>query len=468
QPVRMAVDVAARIPGAGWYVTGWLLDPLGLVSAVTLRGPGGLAERLDRRWTRVVRADVSSGFRGDPLFAERLVGDEHGFTIFVPHAATERSAWLELEIGGGDCAFMPLPLVGADDAEGRRHLLTSFDIHKPSATAIVERHLGPLFYAAGTALKRVVGHHRLRESGVARPATLIVPVVDPKLRTNIVVAGLARQQVAAVATTTFVCCPSVAELTRGLLGELDFYGLAADVLVADEPVDACAALEIGARAGAAAKLLFLSPHVHALTPGWAARLLAALDAASGPAVVSPTLLYEDWSIRYAGIGDIRFLNAMPFVEVASERAGYPRGGTAAAEPAATLLGALECCAMTKSAFERVEGFAGGYNLPGLQGPDLFLRMQAAGVRIEWMPGVELYALDEAMEPDAYWARTGEMVDGWRFRAAWQGHIPALTGQPFQADVAERDAQPLHPARPVRGLVRPGTEAAPRRMATSRS
>ena len=469
QPVRMAIDVAARIPGAGWYVTGWMLDPLALVSAVTLCGSGGLAERLDGRWTRVVREDVSAGFSGDARFSGCIADNKHGFTVFVPHAAGGRDAWLELEIGNGGCAFMPLNLTGADDSEGRQRLLTSFDIHKPSASEIVERHLGPLFHAAGAALKRVSAHHSLRDVGAKRAARLVVPIVDPKLRTKMIVAGLARQQTGEVAMPVFVCCPSTGEMPRSLLRELDFYGLDAEVLVAAEPVDAAQALEIGARTGAASRLLFLSPHVHAISPDWAARLLAALGTGADPAVVSPTLLYEDWSIRYAGIDGVRFLSAMPFADVASERAGYPRGSMAAAA-APTLIAALECCAMTRSAFESVDGFAGGFTLPDLKGPDLFLRMQKAGIRITWVPDVELYALDEPVSPDAYWARTGEMIDGWQFRAAWQDRLPAIAEPLSRSEAAaEHDAPSLRVARPMRANGRQGTaEAILRRTGTSRS
>jgi hypothetical protein len=125
--------------------------------------------------------------------------------------------------------------------------------------------------------------------------------------------------------------------------------------------------------------------------------------------------------------------------------------------------------MTCSAFERVDGFAGGLTLPGLKGPDLFLRMQKAGVRIAWVPDVELYALDEPVSPDAYWARTGEMIDGWQFRAAWQDRLLSLTAPALRPESAEPDAPPPRAARPVRAAGRHGTtEVILRRSGTSRS
>jgi hypothetical protein len=436
RPIRMAVDVAARVPGAGWYLTGWLLDPLGLVSAVTLRGQGGQAERLDARWTRIIRQDVSAGFRGDARFEGRIVDDAHGFTVFVPHRADAQRAWLELELAGADCAFMPLSMTTVDGSDGRRSLLQSFDIHKASAVEIVDQHLGPLFHAMGSASPRATAHRVLRTASTVRGTAIVVPLVDAQLRTNIVVAGLARSDASDVGTPVFVCAPSLADKSQQLLAELDFYDLDASVIVAEQAVDFCDALEIGARATNAARLLFLSPRVHGVASDWATRLLAALGDHAEPAVVSPTLLYEDWSIRFAGFDSIRFLEAVPYVDAAATHAGYPRDRARTIAPAPTLAASIDCCAMTRAAFDRVDGFSAGYALAELRGLDLFLRMRAAGVAIQWNPGVELYAIEDAIPADDYASRAGEMIDGWSFRATWKGCLPAAVDPVEAVAVAE--------------------------------
>ena len=417
RPVRMAIDVATCMPGAGWYLTGWLLDPDGIVTAVHLRGPKNADLRLDRHWSRIERDDVSNGFRGDPLFQGRIQHDRHGFAVFLPEPGEAAAAWLELDLADGECAFMPLaPTISATSDE-RRRLLLSVDPHKPAATEIVERQLGPLFYALGQARQALPGHRTVRTGG-AGPANLVVPVVDPAMRTNITVSGLARCGTADDAAITFVCSPAIGDRLGALLRELDFYGLAAGVLVADSAVDVCEALAIGIGAGEAKKILCLLPNAHPVTPDWAARLLAALGTDDGPAAASPTLLYEDWSVRYAGIDRVTFLAAAPYADAASERAGYPLGVLSAGAPMPTLAAALECCAFTRSAFEQAGGFSAGYALAALKGVDLFLRMRAAGVAVHWVPEVELYALDAAAGSEDHGARVGALVDGWAFRAAW--------------------------------------------------
>jgi hypothetical protein len=421
RPVRMAVDLAAPVNGAGWYLTGWLLDPLGLVTAVALRDTAGAVERLDQRWTRVPREDVSAGFRDEPLFQGTIAHDLHGFTVFVPSPGG-RDAWLELTLVGDHVAFMPLAPIDADGLEGKRRLLSSFDIHKPSAEEIVERHLGPLFHAAKNASPRVVGHRVLRSGaaladGDAADSVLVIPLTDPSCHAGIVAASLASCAPGAGVAPLFVCSPAVAPSLEALLRALGFYGIDAAVVLADAPIDLCAAVEIAARATSAPFLVLQSPTSHATSSGWAARLVEAL----GPdaAAASPTLLYEDWSIRYAGIGGLRLSEQSPYAEPEAQRVGMPRGALMVSAVTPTRAATLECCALRRTAFESVDGFSAGYALPETNGLDFFLRLDAAGETLLWVPEIVLYALDDAAAADSYWARTGERVDGWSLRASWQ-------------------------------------------------
>jgi hypothetical protein len=441
RPVRMAIDLAARIPSVGWYVTGWLLDPANLVSAVILRGQDGVAERLDVRWTRVPREDVNAGFRSDPLFQGLITADLHGFTVFVPHRTVEGEIWLELQFGDDHQAFMPMRSVSGEGSSGRMRLLESFDIHKPSARHIVERHLGPLFHAAKSAPKRKLEHRVLRDRGAGQPVSdvaLIIPITEPETKTKFVVSQLASRDPGAGVVPVFACSSAIGDGASTLLREIDFYGLDAIVLVAAEPISACEALEMGAGATNAAKLVFMSPSTHPLQTHWAAQLAAFLDHDGGPVVASPTLLYEDWSICYGGIDGVRFLDAAPFADAASSRAGYPRGSMPESSVTPTLAAALDCCAMQRSTFDRVDGFGAGYALARPSGLDLFLRMRAAGTRMIWVPQIEAYTLGDAGAQSEYWNRTGELVDGWSLRASWKDRLPPVIDLARSIEAAEPD------------------------------
>jgi hypothetical protein len=253
---------------------------------------------------------------------------------------------------------------------------------------------------------------------------LIVPVVDPDLRTKLIVSRLASRNPGKGVAPVFVCSPEIGDGAGVLLREIAFYGINAEVFLADHPVTNCEALEIGVRATQAEKLIFMSPSTHPLQDRWATHLFGFQNTGDEPAVVSPTLIYEDWSVCYAGIEGVRFLDAAPFADAACSRAGYPRESMPKSGVTTTLAASLDCCAMTRSAFELVDGFSAGYALKEPNGLDFFLRLRKAGARILWMPEVEAYTLGDRGAQNAYWMRIGELVDGWSLRASWKDRLPA--------------------------------------------
>ncbi len=439
RPVRMVVDLAASIPGAGFYLVGWLLDPKNLVSAVHVRGRNGLSERIDRGWTRVLREDVTASLRTDPLFQGLIATDLHGFTAFVPYQGAESEIWLELHFADGLEAFMPLRVVSGEGAGGRTRLLESFDLTKPSAPSIVERHLGPLFHAAKSAPKRKPSYRVFRDRGADVPlpsAALIIPITASEPKTKLVVAQLASRDPGNGVVPVFVCSAELGDGINALSRELGFYGLDALVLLSEEPVSICEALEIGVHATQAEKLVFMLPSTYPLHAHWASQLGSLLDHDGGPVVASPTLLYEDWSISYGGIDAVRFLDAAPYVDAASSRAGYPRESMPESGVTPTLAAALDCCAMRRSTFEQVGGFGGGYTLAPLAGLDLFLRLREAGTRMIWVPQIEAYTLGDSAAQSAYSDRTGALVDGWSLRAGWKDRLPPVVGLPRSNAAAE--------------------------------
>ena len=448
RPIRVAIDVAVRIDGAGFYLTGWMLDPRRLVSAVLLRSVGGLSVRLDETWTRVPRADVTAGFRQDPIFAASLGEngdrpDMHGFTVFAPlpeKVSGIEHFYLELEIGAEDCAFVPLAVAAGDIQANRRKILTSFDIHKPTAHAIVERHIGPMFHALRHAAQPPTGFHERPVAAGAAAATagsrdidtsIIVPIVGDGHAAKPVLAQFGIDALSPDEELVLVCSATVPDRTlRMIAGHLGFYGIAGRVIVADEDVDFCTAFDIGVRATSSDNLLFLSPAVFGREFGWIGRLRAELARLPHPAPLSPTLLFEDFSVKFAGIEGIEEMEGPPYVAPAIRYAGYPISWLECerTEAASVLAGTLECCLMPRAVYETVGGFSGGYALGTLKDLDFFLRLRARGVQAVWTPSVTAYALDEGStgDPD-YWVQTGQLVDGWSFRESWRAAITTAGG-----------------------------------------
>ena len=464
RPVRMAVDLAARLPGAGVYLAGWLLDPTAQASSVWLCGGRGRRERIEPRLVRVPREDVSAAFSQDPLFRGRLSGNRHGFCAFLPDADRWGALWIEIEFGDGHFAFLPIAHETVHSPEVRERIHGSVDLHKPSAAEIVEHCLGPLFLAEGEAEGVPAPGRFARPMPSGGAAALIVPVTAPETRLNTLVAGIAARPPGPEIPVLFVCTPAAVGDGGYLARNIAFYGLEAGILLLERDVGFLDALAAGIQAAAQAQaFLVMSPTTHPLSRNWGSTLLAAVEDFGRPLAASPTLLYEDWSVRYAGIDRLRFSEAAPYAESEVHAAGYPRDGRSGmagdAGAQETLAAAIECCAFTRAAWTLAGGARRGYAAAWAGGLDLFLRLKAAGGRVLWIPGTEAYALDDGgARSDA--ARTAELVDGWILRARWRPGVSGPGQTEPKRDRAMNDVvgkrrcpPPTHnvPSRPIEGL-----------------
>src|SRR5262249_20229239 len=172
-------------------------------------------------------------------------------------------------------------------------------------------------------------------------------------------------------------------------------------------------------------LLFLSSNVFGRDPGWIGALQQELDELPPLSTVSPTLLFEDFSVKFAGIQGVSTLNGTPYVAPTIRYAGFPaaRLEHEPRESQPVLAGTLECCLTTREAYALVGGFSAGYALGTLRDLDFFLRFGEAGGRAFWTPAITAYALDDgSTSTPEYWVQTGQMVDGWTFRQSWARHL----------------------------------------------
>ena len=135
-------------------------------------------------------------------------------------------------------------------------------------------------------------------------------------------------------------------------------------------------------------------------------------------MVSPTLLYEDFSIRFAGIQQISAQSAV------SQYAGYSRdwlrGRETATQIVAVQAASTDCALIPRSVFLEAGGFSHDFVGTDYKGVDFCLKLRAAGHVCLWLPTVELIALDENPREQAqeYWLQTGGLVDRWGFERKW--------------------------------------------------
>ncbi len=413
QPVRAAVDTALAAADAGTYVSGWVFDPQRRLAALHLCGTAGFCERLDTGWTRVVRPDVSDAFRNEAGFGTPP-DDEAGFAVATGAAPAEREQlYLQFTFVDGDRAFMPIAVTNPGEAAVRVRLLAGVDLFKPSGLPILERHVAPFLArlrpAAGAA-PRV-----LLRGPLARAHAVVVPLAAPVLP-RALLSDFLHAPAAADEQIVLVCGPEWTQAgLDGLRALVRFYGLPATVLAGALTATATVALRAAAAVTTAETLLLAGPGVSGSAPGWRAALRAAADATGTAAFACPTMLYEDWSIRYAGSPSLRFSDTAPYAEAHAPMAGLPAALTADRALQSAAVGNLDCCLVRRSALVALDGARALATAAGLE-LDFFGRLAASGLAGVWVPSVRVFAPEAA---DAAPTRAAALVDGLILRTTWR-------------------------------------------------
>lgn len=429
RPVRAALDCAIRVEGAGIFVTGWMLDPARLVSRVLLKSTGGVYERIDTTWSRLTRTDVSHGFEADPMIGPKLrIGDHgHGFVVFVPQEAArardDERFYLEVVIEDEEAGFLPLSWTQPAATTVIRDMIAGLELDDPAAETLIARHLAPVMAGAAALHASAAPPAATVEFGALREARVSIMLPVPSLGGDLEVslARLAGDPDMARAEILIVAPQAGAERAIGRFRRMvEFFRLGGRLLLTGEALGRHDALDLGARQAVAEHVLFLGLNVLPKEAGWIRRLGRELAAADRAAAVSPTLIYEDLSIRYAGrdpvIGD-----GADGMASAARFQGYSRHWLE--RQATSAVGGItgECCLMPRRLFLNVGGFGRDLVGPAFKDDDLSLRLRAAGAQCLWVPGVELYALDD--EPadlaNDKWTRACRLVDQGRFGRKWR-------------------------------------------------
>jgi hypothetical protein len=386
-PVRMGVDDIFQVDGAGFLVSGWLLDPNGHVQSVKLRRHTN-ETRLDESWSRLERSDVTDAFADHPAFSRAFAhgSHKHGFVAHarLPDGDPSSSLYLELTLRDTRRAFMPLsPLRTTARLAALRQmraidpsdwvlpelidrqivpLLCASERVSPTVQDIIDA--GPFETAAGPPIVVSVGEND--ENGLAALLALLAIDLETKRAPIALVVPSDRfhRQVAR-------------------MGKLAaFYGLSLRLVSAGEAVDAYDLLEVGARALSSETMVLLSGSLVPNKAGWYCKLVDT-QAALKNSIISPTLAYEDYSVRWAGTWP------------ALRYEGYPISAVTGFKLTPVTAASLDCCVMPREALLKASGFAGGYLGSRQKGLDLALRLSRAGVASYWLPSVQMLGSDEA-------------------------------------------------------------------------
>ncbi len=419
KPIRLAVDLAAAATGAGTYLTGWLYDPTSVVGEILLRGTRGASAPLNGVWTRIVREDVTDAFRNDPALPRAEANQHrHGFAVRIAGVgpATDGEAfYLDVSFRDGQCGFVPLTVKAAERPATQALLMASVDLHKPSGLQVIEEQLAPFFLgmtASGSP-----------EPSVALPVpgdwstAIVVPLTDAALP-RALLSQFLHDPLSEGEGVMFVYgenwSDGAAEALRTLAA---FYGVSPALVRVPGTVNAAVALASAVMVAETPRLLLLAPGTVGRSRGWRRSLYAALEAVGEMTCVSPTVVYEDESIRFGGADWIEALDSAPYVRVRRRLAGMPVSIIGAANPEATATASPACCLMPRQAVLGDGTLKSVLAAGSMQEVNLSLLLRQNGITSMWAPAAQVYAADAPLT-DAHenTVRVGRFVDGWCLRA----------------------------------------------------
>ncbi|MGH6859372.1 MAG: glycosyltransferase family 2 protein, partial [Phyllobacterium sp.] len=393
-PVRSGIDNVFRVEGSGLLVSGWLLDPDGHVESVKLRRHRGEVP-LDSHWTRVDRPDVTAEFNNRAPFNAGLDPNRHahGFVAFASELQGDSTTPFYLEICLSDerRAFMPLTPIRVTSRDAVVRQIRAIDPNAWALRHIVDQQLVPLLRNVVRPAPEIFGVADLGAFEESAGPALIVGIDERVEEVGPLIALLALDPETRAAPIVIVAAADIIDRIGMQVRRLaEFYKLTVRLVSASGSEDLYDALEVGARAVSADTVVFLAASLLPRNTGWFHRLLEAYDARKD-CVLSPTLAYEDDSIRWAGTWIAGGQSERTLV---GRYAGYPVDAVAGMATTQVATATFECCVMPREALFSVDGFTRGYLGTHEKGLDLGLKLKQAGLKSYWVPSVQMLGSDD--------------------------------------------------------------------------
>jgi len=254
--------------------------------------------------------------------------------------------------------------------------------------------------------------------------SIVLPVAEGADGLDINLACLAGEPMAAAAELILVSTGGADSALADRVGQhARFYGFAGRLAMVERAIGRHQALSAGARLASGEALLFLGSDVLPRGPGWLGALVRAFRANDRAGLVSPTLLYEDDSIRYAGLPMDGLGEDAAAPSGPGRYTGYPRHWITETVATEVLAGTSDCCLMPRKLFERIGGFARDLLGGAQQDVALGLRLRAVGRSCLWVPSIMLYAVDSKARSaaPADGVDIPRLIDAWSFARTWEDH-----------------------------------------------
>jgi len=387
-------DRCFLIPGAGYFVSGWLIDPLNRVKSVSLVHPAsGWKCQLQDSWVRVPRPDI------DRLYRQyHLPEPPRGYLVFVPESdvsftpdAEQIAVHVHHEGGSRQVLFGATRLSAG--LAGIRSLLSSVSTEDPAIRSVIERHLAPALKSLHTQKEPPAPLSRcLGAPPVAPAVSVVVPLYGRSDFMRYQLAAFSQDPELHSAEWLFVIDDPrlVAEVVEGAEALYALFGLPFRILYCGRNLGFAGACNLGAREASGALLLLLQSDVFPLADGWLGRLRSMLTTEVG--AVGGRLLYEDGSVQHAGMVNEPY-QPWDGLEISTHPGkGFPERLLPAWRedpPAAT----AACLLMRRSEYLDLGGLSRAFITGDFEDVDLCRRLRAHGRTIRVAQDARLYHLE---------------------------------------------------------------------------
>ena len=417
-PVRMGTDNTFEADG-NLLVSGWLYDPDDHVVAVRLRR-GDASTRVDERWTRLDRPDVTDSFNDQQHLVSRLRSEQHAHG-FISHAKLQSEdcgapLYFELTLRDLRRAFLPVnPTRVSARLAALRHI-GSIDPETCALPAIIDTQIVPFLGEAGRSAPVIDAILDAGSFDQQSSPPIIIGAGGTEEHISPLLALLALDPETRRAPIVIVMPAERYRRQAACLSELArFYRLSVRLVSAKGTADYYDLLEAGAQALSCETIVPLSASLIPHATGWYGKLVATTATLKG-SIISPVQAYEDHSVRWAGswIDDDNYDQP-----VVGRYTGYPLKAVTEMTLTRIAAASLECCIMPRDALLRAGGFSGSYLGAQEKGLDLGLRLSRSGIDSYLLPSVQMWGCDEPREEGGpAMATLVEEIDRKIFKSIW--------------------------------------------------
>lgn len=292
------------IPGVGYFVSGWMMDPLRRVQSVTLRHAStGWGVDLSRLWMRVPQPEVDRCYRQFHLHEP-----SRGYVAFVPEKCISMQPGADqVEVVFGHAKGTRKVFEGASrlqpGLQAIQQIMASFVFDGVHVRELMRRHVAPVLRvlriqgAPPVALGRTFG-----EVATRAKVSIIVPLFGRWDFMRYQLDAFSRDpELHEMEWLYVIDDPRIAqEITAAADGLYRVFGLPFRVLFCGRNLGFSGACNLGAAEATGDLLLLLNSDVFPIEPGWLQRMQSELEPTV--AVVGARLLYEDGLVQHSGMG----------------------------------------------------------------------------------------------------------------------------------------------------------------------